>query len=104
MADISMDLSRARPELINPTVLARAEHIITMGSDVEGVPRVMVIGFFPIRKASFRNACARFAISFVRRPAISPKNWCGWSRKGTCLETCKTRRVDQSSQYNFALP
>ncbi len=40
MAEIRMDVSRARPKLIDAAVLARADRIITMGYDVEGVPRV----------------------------------------------------------------
>jgi len=40
MAEIRMDISRARPKLIDAAVLARADRIITMGCDVEGVPRV----------------------------------------------------------------
>jgi arsenate reductase len=40
MADIGMDISSARPKLIDPAVVARADRIITMGCDVEGVPRV----------------------------------------------------------------
>ncbi|GAC1552116.1 MAG: hypothetical protein NVS3B16_26840 [Vulcanimicrobiaceae bacterium] len=40
MAEMNMDISRARPKLIDPAILARADRIITMGCDVEGVPRV----------------------------------------------------------------
>jgi arsenate reductase len=40
MAKIGIDLSRARPKLIDPSIVARADRIITMGCDVEGVPRV----------------------------------------------------------------
>jgi phosphinothricin acetyltransferase len=40
MAEIGMDISKARPKLIDPTIAARADRIITMGCDVEGVPRV----------------------------------------------------------------
>jgi arsenate reductase len=40
MAEIGIDISAARPKLIDPDVLARASRVITMGFDVEGVPRV----------------------------------------------------------------
>ncbi len=40
MAEMNMDISGARPKLIDPAVLARADRIISMGCDVEGVPRV----------------------------------------------------------------
>lgn len=40
MAEADMDISGARPKLIDPVILARADRIITMGCDVEGVPRV----------------------------------------------------------------
>lgn len=40
MAKIDIDISMARPKLIDPTIAARADRIITMGCDVEGVPRV----------------------------------------------------------------
>ncbi len=40
MAEIDMDISAARPKLLEPNVLARADRIITMGCDVEGVPRI----------------------------------------------------------------
>jgi len=40
MAEAGIDISAARPKLIDPTVMARADRIITMGCDVEGVPRI----------------------------------------------------------------
>jgi arsenate reductase len=40
MAEVDMDISRARPKLIDPELAAKADRIITMGCDVEGVPRV----------------------------------------------------------------
>ena len=40
MAEIEMDISSARPKLLDPVVVARADRIITMGCDVQGVPRV----------------------------------------------------------------
>ncbi len=40
MADDGIDISDARPKLLNPGMLGRATRIITMGCDVEGVMRV----------------------------------------------------------------
>jgi phosphinothricin acetyltransferase len=40
MAEIGIDISAARPKLLDPNVTARADHIITMGCDVEGVPHI----------------------------------------------------------------
>lgn len=40
MAEVGMDISAARPKLIDPAVLARADRVITMGCDVAGVPRI----------------------------------------------------------------
>jgi phosphinothricin acetyltransferase len=40
MADADMDISNARPKLLDPSIVARADRIITMGCDVEGVPRI----------------------------------------------------------------
>lgn len=40
MAEDSIDISRARPKLIDPVQAQRADRIITMGCDVAGVPRV----------------------------------------------------------------
>lgn len=40
MAEDGIDISRARPKLIDPSAAQRADLIITMGCDVEGVPRV----------------------------------------------------------------
>jgi len=40
MAKIGIDISQARPKLLDPTIAQRADRIITMGCDVEGVPRV----------------------------------------------------------------
>jgi arsenate reductase len=40
MAKIGIDISHARPKLLDPAIAARADRIITMGCDVEGVPRV----------------------------------------------------------------
>ncbi|MBD5605902.1 MAG: low molecular weight phosphatase family protein [Candidatus Eremiobacteraeota bacterium] len=40
MAEVDMDISRAQPKLIDASMIARADRIITMGCDVEGVPRI----------------------------------------------------------------
>lgn len=40
MAEDGIDIARARPKLIDPATARRADLIITMGCDVEGVPRV----------------------------------------------------------------
>jgi phosphinothricin acetyltransferase len=40
MAELDIDIANARPKLLDPTLVARADRIITMGCDVEGVPRV----------------------------------------------------------------
>jgi arsenate reductase len=40
MAKIGFDISGARPKLLDPALVERADRIITMGCDVEGVPRV----------------------------------------------------------------
>jgi arsenate reductase len=40
MAEAGIDISAARPKLLDPAVAARADRIITMGCDVEGVPRI----------------------------------------------------------------
>jgi arsenate reductase len=40
MAEDGIDISAARPKLLDPVVVRRADRIITMGCDVEGVPRI----------------------------------------------------------------
>jgi arsenate reductase len=40
MAEDGIDISNARPKLIDPQIAARADRIITMGCDVTGVPRI----------------------------------------------------------------
>lgn len=40
MAEDGIDISHARPKLIDRDVAARADKIITMGCDVAGVPRI----------------------------------------------------------------
>jgi arsenate reductase len=40
MAEDGFDISGARPKLLDPVLVARAERIITMGCDVDGVPRI----------------------------------------------------------------
>lgn len=40
MAEDGVDISGARPKLLDPAVAQRADRIITMGCDVEGVPRI----------------------------------------------------------------
>ena len=40
MADDGIDISSARPKLIDHDMAARADRIITMGCDVQGVPRI----------------------------------------------------------------
>ena len=35
MAELGIDISAARPKLLDPGVIARADRIITMGCDVE---------------------------------------------------------------------
>jgi arsenate reductase len=39
MAEDGIDISAARPKLLDPQH-ANADHIITMGCDVEGIPRI----------------------------------------------------------------
>jgi arsenate reductase len=40
MAEDGIDISRARPKLLDAGVVETADRIITMGCDVEGVPRI----------------------------------------------------------------
>lgn len=40
MAEDGIDISKARPKLIDPETATRADRIITMGCDVTGVPRI----------------------------------------------------------------
>jgi phosphinothricin acetyltransferase len=40
MAQIGFDIVHARPKLLDPALVERADRIISMGCDVEGVPRV----------------------------------------------------------------
>ena len=40
MAEDGVDIRTARPKLLDDERLARADRIITMGCDVEGVPRI----------------------------------------------------------------
>ena len=40
MAEDGIDIRAARPKLIDAEHLARADRVITMGCDVEGVPRI----------------------------------------------------------------
>jgi arsenate reductase len=40
MAEDGIDISAARPKLIDPKRAEHADRIITMGCDVEGVPRI----------------------------------------------------------------
>jgi len=40
MAEDGIDISAARPKLLDPLQAAHADRIITMGCDVEGVPRI----------------------------------------------------------------
>jgi arsenate reductase (thioredoxin) len=40
MAEDGIDISQARPKLIDPELARRADRIITMGCDVQGVPRI----------------------------------------------------------------
>ncbi len=40
MAEIGIDISAAKPKLLDPALVDRADYIITMGCDVQGVPRI----------------------------------------------------------------
>ncbi len=40
MAEMGMDISTARPKLLDPAIVSHADRIITMGCDVDGVSRV----------------------------------------------------------------
>jgi arsenate reductase len=40
MAEDGIDISAARSKLLDPSTAAQADRIITMGCDVEGVPRI----------------------------------------------------------------
>lgn len=40
MAEDGIDISSARPKLLDPLVVFKADTIVTMGCDVRGVPRI----------------------------------------------------------------
>jgi len=40
MSEVGIDIADARPKLLDADMMARADRIITMGCDVEGVPRI----------------------------------------------------------------
>ncbi len=40
MAEDGIDISAARPKLLEPSKVARADRVITMGCDVEGISRI----------------------------------------------------------------
>ena len=40
MAEDGIDIAAARPKLLDASTVDRARHIVTMGCDVEGVPRI----------------------------------------------------------------
>jgi len=40
MMEDGLDIAAARPKLLDPEMVAKADRIITMGCDVEGVPRI----------------------------------------------------------------
>ncbi len=40
MAEDGIDISAARPKVLDPAIVERADRIITMGCDVQGVPRI----------------------------------------------------------------
>lgn len=40
MAEVGIDISAAQPKLLDPALVDRADYIITMGCDVQGVPRI----------------------------------------------------------------
>lgn len=40
MHEDGIDISAARPKLLDPDLASKADRIITMGCDVEGVPRI----------------------------------------------------------------
>lgn len=40
MAEDGIDIRAARPKLVDADVAARADRVITMGCDVEGIPRI----------------------------------------------------------------
>jgi phosphinothricin acetyltransferase len=40
MAEDGFDIAHARPKLLDPAVAERAQRIVTMGCDVDGVPRI----------------------------------------------------------------
>ena len=50
MAEDGIDITAARPELLDPDVEARATRIISMGCDVEGIPRIDAGWGLPVPK------------------------------------------------------
>jgi len=40
MAEDGIDISAARPKVLDPAIVERAQRVITMGCDVEGVPHI----------------------------------------------------------------
>ncbi|HTX60426.1 MAG TPA: arsenate reductase ArsC [Verrucomicrobiae bacterium] len=55
MAEDGIDISQARPKLLDPGIVKRADKIITMGCDVEGVGHVDADWGLPDPKGQPRN-------------------------------------------------
>lgn len=67
MAEDGIDISAARPKLLDNAVMERADRILTMGCDVEGVPRIDADWGLQIQKVRRLNVSARSAISSKQR-------------------------------------
>ena len=73
MAEDGIDISQARPKLIDSELARRADRIITMGCDVHGVPRIDddwglddPKGALPERVREIRDAVKSKALALAR--------------------------------------
>jgi protein-tyrosine-phosphatase len=90
MAEDGIDISAARPKLLDAGRAARADRIITMGCDVAGASTT--IGVCRIRKASRSSECGRYARWFAPRHRPWPRICCAISASGSRRSACRGTR------------
>jgi len=74
MVEDGIDIGAARPKLLDEERAAQADRIITMGCDVEGVPRIDDDWASPIRRGSLSSASAKSATWSEKKPSDSPQS------------------------------
>lgn len=77
MRELGFDISKARSKLLSPEIVARAERVIVMGCDIQGLPRNVEGWRIPDPKGESRQRVREIRDLTLRRVAALAKSLSG---------------------------